>query len=221
MYRIKRFRLPGETLIEVTITITILTIILSSIFGIIAQASSANVNVVNRVVALNIAREGIEAVRNIRDTNWLKYSGDRRGKWLCLDTTDYQNACEENSPTLISGGIYTVDFSDTHGRYYLERQNDIEEFSSKKIIPAGDFRLYQNADERFLHAATGNTKTIYYRQILLETDSAFINPSCATNGCPKNERLRVLVRVQWREGKGVRSLDLETYLYDYLGKDSY
>lgn len=34
-----------------------------------------------RVVAVNIAREGIEAVRSIRDTNWLFYSDHRRQCW--------------------------------------------------------------------------------------------------------------------------------------------
>jgi len=34
-----------------------------------------------RIVAINIAREGMEGLRNMRDTNWMKFSGDRRGRW--------------------------------------------------------------------------------------------------------------------------------------------
>lgn len=35
----------------------------------------------NRIIAVNLAREGIEAVRNIRDTNWLIFAGRKRDCW--------------------------------------------------------------------------------------------------------------------------------------------
>ena len=85
------FRLPkkpaGETLLETIVAITVLSMILVSVFSLLTQALSANQDIKNRVIALSHAREGIEGVRNIRDTNWLRFSGDRRNKWLCKDDT--------------------------------------------------------------------------------------------------------------------------------------
>lgn len=44
----------------------------------------------NRIQAINLAREGIEAVENIRNTNWLKFSSDVGN---CFDVKDYNASC--------------------------------------------------------------------------------------------------------------------------------
>lgn len=82
------FRSPkqrAETIIEILTAITVITLVITSTYSVLLRASKTNTAIKNRVIALNIAREGLEGVRNIRDTNWLRYSGDRRGKWLCRD----------------------------------------------------------------------------------------------------------------------------------------
>jgi type II secretory pathway pseudopilin PulG len=107
----KNFRKKGETIIEVLIAVVVSTLVLASTFLMLNRAISTNVNVRNRVVALNIAREGIESVRNIRDTNWLKYSGDRRTKWLCWDTVSDKNVCASGGTnSSLSTGNYTIDY---------------------------------------------------------------------------------------------------------------
>lgn len=35
----------------------------------------------NNIKAINIAREGIEGMINIRDTNWLRFSSDKANCW--------------------------------------------------------------------------------------------------------------------------------------------
>lgn len=42
--------------------------------GLAIFALNTSTNVVKQIVALGLAREGVEAVRNMRDTNWLKIS---------------------------------------------------------------------------------------------------------------------------------------------------
>ncbi len=43
-----------------------------------------------KIQAIQIAREGIEAVENIRDTNWLLFSSDTKNCWRVLD---YNSDC--------------------------------------------------------------------------------------------------------------------------------
>ena len=43
-----------------------------------------------RLQAIQIAREGIEAVENIRNTNWILYSADYKNCW---NTLNYNEAC--------------------------------------------------------------------------------------------------------------------------------
>lgn len=212
-------RTSGETLIEIVIAISVLTTVLASAFTILVQVSATNGNSLNRVVALNLAREGVESVRNIRDTNWLKYSGDRREKWLCFDTVGTPNACEGDANISLSGGMYRVDFSDAAGRYFLETVPGT--LHEKESLPAEDFRLYQTAAGRLSHEDVSNKALPFYRQIQLIPEEEYLNPACIADGCPQDVRLNVLVRVQWMDGKSIRSLDLEAYLYDFFGRESY
>ena len=198
--------------------ISIMIAVLTSVFTLLIQVSAANINVVNRVTALNIAKEGMEAVRNIRDTNWLKYSGDRRGKWLCLDTKAEPTACE-TAVAPITTGVYRIELSETHNRYYLQYMGDSGDFTEEKVLPTEEFRLYENAGRTY--HSSGGEATAFYRQILLKPETTSLGGLCSGDGCPVDVRLNVVSRVQWREGNRVRSLDLETYLYDFLGRESY
>lgn len=50
----------------------------------------------NRITAIEIAREWIEAVTNIRDTNWIKFSADYKNCW---NVKDYDSSCLNNNLT--------------------------------------------------------------------------------------------------------------------------
>lgn len=65
----------------------------------------------DRVIATQLAREGLEAMRNIRDTNWLKFSNNRRACWNHFPgDTLLSDLCEGNTPIL--PGEYIVYKSD-------------------------------------------------------------------------------------------------------------
>lgn len=71
----------GETILEIVISMSVLTIgitLASTVMGSALRNMNASKN---RVIAVNVAREGLEAMRNIRDTNWLKYSSKKRECW--------------------------------------------------------------------------------------------------------------------------------------------
>ena len=65
-----KLRQRGFTMVEIIVALTLVAV------GILATASVASVTVragtdnANRVIATNLSREGIELVRNIRDSNW-------------------------------------------------------------------------------------------------------------------------------------------------------
>ena len=60
------------TIIELMIAIIIFTIWFLSAYLLIYSAINSSVRSKNEIIASNIAREQIELVKNIRDTNWLK-----------------------------------------------------------------------------------------------------------------------------------------------------
>ncbi|MBX4187900.1 MAG: type II secretion system GspH family protein [Candidatus Doudnabacteria bacterium] len=61
----------GQTLVEVIVAIFILTMALVSGVGLAIYSNSRNLNNRNLIIATNLAREGIETARILRDSNWL------------------------------------------------------------------------------------------------------------------------------------------------------
>ncbi|MFA6435528.1 MAG: hypothetical protein WCW30_00100 [Candidatus Gracilibacteria bacterium] len=79
----------AETLAEVIIALVVLAVGATGASTLIYVSISANAEGEQRIEAYNLAREGVEAVRNIRDTNWLRFPGNRTDCWdVTLETTD-------------------------------------------------------------------------------------------------------------------------------------
>ncbi len=228
MFRIKT-KNRGESLVEVLVALGIIASVLVSSFALLNRGISANTSIKNKIIAINIAREGVEGVRNIRDTNWLKYSGNLRNKWLCLDEISGNtiNSCSKN----IEDKKYILDFSDEYQRFLLkEATSQGQNKLSLDGNPANftEYKLYKHKNtKRYTHQPTFkdgeitiyNPKTIFYRQLILTPEKV---PNCgSTNSCTKNTRLKVISRVQWKEEKMVGTIIMETYLYDFFNREKY
>ena len=96
-------RQSGFTIIEVIVALTLFAV------GILATVSAANYGLrasagnKKTVTGLNLAREGIEAVRNIRDSNWAvkaRGAAPANNTWDCLPLFDVSNPTQP-------GGIRT------------------------------------------------------------------------------------------------------------------
>ena len=220
----------GETILEVLLAVAALTMVLTAAFTVLSRATATNQNIKNRIIALNLAREATEAVRNVRDTNWLKYSGERREKWLCLDQNNAPDACQGDVSTtmpMIADGTYSVEFDDANTRYYLISEDstvdaetsleDSPSFEDKYALFVQDStgRLASNSLD-----ATGArlTQSPFFRQVRLKIEN---NPVCGSNNCIET-KLIVAVYIYWREDNGqVQSLSTETHLFDFFDRDSY
>lgn len=67
----------GFTLIEVILAIFVLTVAVASSFILISQTLTSASLAQSNLIAAYLAQEGIEIVKSIRDTNWLKiYMGE-------------------------------------------------------------------------------------------------------------------------------------------------
>ncbi len=79
-----------NSIIEVIVVIIVLTIWIIWTYNILNKWQKLNATTENRIKAINIAREWIEAVANIRDTNWVKFSSDYKNCW---NTLEYDSSC--------------------------------------------------------------------------------------------------------------------------------
>lgn len=101
----------GITIIEVMIVMLILSVWILGSYQVASQWNNLERMTENRTKAVAFAREWLEVVENIRDTNWLKFSTNYEG---CFDVLNYDISCTTThsgaigTVTRINSGSYTV-----------------------------------------------------------------------------------------------------------------
>lgn len=71
----------GFTLVEVIFAVSLITLGTSSIFSLMQKSNNLASLAKNELEAAYLAQEGVEIVRNIRDTNWLKQRANPSLSW--------------------------------------------------------------------------------------------------------------------------------------------
>ena len=64
----------GFTLVEAMVALIIITVALGPVFILATSSVNVALRIEHNLIASNLAQEGVEVVRNIRDTNWLNGS---------------------------------------------------------------------------------------------------------------------------------------------------
>jgi len=236
----------GETILETVIAMGILAIgitISSAIIG----SSIRNMNTSkNRIIAVNIAREGVEAMRNIRDTNWLKYRHKIRQCWNNYPPQDPAASCSGDINDAIKPGDFIIYKQDTE-RWRLEENQPVLDPDGEPpgvmidnaflylvdvtFDPPVDTDLdrdYFNDKDAYNHAVTVSNdalgkdyrqKTPFRRVITIEyLDN---EGDILSTGDPTvhHNRMRITATVSWRDGKNEFSTQLSTHITDYLGRE--
>ena len=171
----------GQTLIETIIAIFVLTTGLTTGLGLAIYAFGASSNIVEQITATGLAREGIEVVRGMRDSNWLAGA---------LADCENGQKCYPNWLTQ----SYNIDGAAGSGNVRIvELQPSGSNRWSIKSPASGDYHLYVQPSGAYSSLANTNPTT-YFRKIFLirQSESA---PYTATSPL-------LLVRVVvWWHGK--------------------
>lgn len=91
----------GFTIIELVITIFILSFAVVGIFAAFSVMATLTYDATDRLTAAYLGQEGIEIVRNIRDTNWLGMDALSGGSWtdgLTSSAVNNNINCDTSSP---------------------------------------------------------------------------------------------------------------------------
>lgn len=210
----------GETLVEVFVAIIVLVVGALAATRLFAVATINNQLTKERAIATNLAREGLEAVRTIRDTNWLRFAGERRTCWNNLDS----NGCDESgAPGIPVSPIghqqnYIVKFDANDYRWELDAAGLTTRLDLTNGIDAEDekYRLVADPATGLYNHATGDD-TVFYREIYTE----YLNDDQTLAIGPSANILRVTAKVAWYDRGKMSDVTLTTIFTDYLGRKNH
>lgn len=224
----KAKRSPGQgfsradTLIEVIISFFIIALGSTVATSLVVNSINSNSYSRNNLVAMNLAVEGIEAVRNIRDNNWLKFNFDKENCWNMRPEAASTATCDAAGGKLIQPGDYSIDMNPENMRWSLSDPFATElDLANYTALMDDAYRIaYVDLDggsdhELFLsrHSQTGltppasmNDDSPYYRMVKIDY-----------GGTPADtaEEMTVKSIVQWNESNGVKTIELDTVLANY------
>ncbi|OGE87571.1 MAG: hypothetical protein A3J07_05025 [Candidatus Doudnabacteria bacterium RIFCSPLOWO2_02_FULL_49_13] len=181
----KRNNQIGQSLIETIIAIFVLTTALTTGLSLAIYAFSSSSLTQNEIVAANLAREGIEVVRMMRDSNWL--AGDVKGSSWDL------TACSDISGKLCFPKAYQK--VPSHNNYDLNSGNQRLVFNSSNntwdLNNGNNYYLYLQSDGTYSGSANGTST--FARMINLSFNSA--SPYTNQNS---NQELIIKSVVAWQ-----------------------
>lgn len=195
----------GFSLTEVIIGIMILTVAIVAATSLLVGLINSNKDNMKTVQAYYLAQEGIEAVRNVRDSNWLhnnNWLGDSsnapwHGKFEVNHSYDLQ---------LREVG-WTTGVENMGGN---EDLNQLTPVAPWEIIGGGD-KIYDN-ENYLISGLSGNSKDTGFKREITFKDYAC--ESDDSDWCPA-EAVLVESKVSWNEGK--REVVLSEVMTDWKG----
>jgi len=110
-FLVKRNNKSGATMLELTIMMAIMSLWITSVLSVMMSTWDFAKDTEDSIQATNLAREWIEWIINWRNTNWLRFSSDKKNCWI---VRDYNSSC-------IGGGNPTTTISS--GSYFLYEKN--------------------------------------------------------------------------------------------------
>ncbi len=166
----------GQTLIETIVAIFVLTTALATGIGLGIFAFTTSTTSQSEIIASNLAREGIDVIRMMRDSNWL--AGDASGGSYALATcgTDYSG--KSCYPLVNTGPTYNFTPFGPESNSADHRGYRVIQFNSTSktwSLQAGsnNYNLYLQADGTY--SSTVNGTSVFARKINL-TDYFPSNP---------------------------------------------
>ncbi len=199
----------GFTLTEVMIGIMILTVAIVTATNLLIGLIDTNRNNLSTLQAYYFAQEGIEAVRNIRDTNWL-----HNNQWLGQSS---QSLWGDTFTLPVVGGenVYSVnlEYDAFNQSVSAEKQSTLANLGFAKtwsISGIDDGQVYLGADD-------GGTKNSGFKRIIVikPYDCSKIPDICGSDD--QNNYVLVESNVFWKLGSRDRTLKLSVVLTDWKG----
>jgi type II secretory pathway pseudopilin PulG len=215
----------GQTLIETVVALFIMVMGITAALGLANYSFSASSNVRKQIIGVGLAREGIEAVKNMRDTNWLNGS-IQTNCYNFADSGSLSASCYKDWLNPASGG-YNLNFNGSLYLYFNAAASSGNGYWLYSTSASNAWGLNTSTDINnglYTPSAGATGSSGFYRQIVITPDTT-APFDAQSSGNPYFQRLLVRSRVWWTDKNcpatstwpngGKCSLELQTYLTNW------
>lgn len=222
----KAFTLP-----EVMVAIAVIALVVVAATNLVVSIIRSNSENINRLLAYGLAQEGLEAVRNMRDSDWLlgaKFTGELGKANSAIWGETFPGNGED--PKYFTVDLKTLDTSTSVGINQVSLVSSVAPWELSDITQSGakdedyavsnDTLLYkyeeafQNQGEvHYSHEqAPDSTATLFHRFVRIEAI-----PYEVQSGQPQQDfmKMRVMSVVSWQEFGRSKEVRLDTELTDW------
>lgn len=199
------------SIIELMIGIFVFALWVAAIYMIISSTAKINTYNKNKIIASNLAREQIELIRNIRDTNYAKLQ-----KWNLLypHASDYLTVFTWSTTTFYK---LESDFTSLDWEITISTKPFILDFKWALVDTAVNtedtYRLCLDSNNRYIYcdwAAWTPKETPFYRYIEIKT----LTDNLDWWWTVVNDALKIRSRVFWNQ-KWIHDMEVPTILTDW------
>ena len=148
------FSQSGQTLIETVVALFILTTGLAAGLTLAIYSFSSSSVSSNKVIASALAREGLDAVRRLRDSNWLAGTLSDCGGEICYSSW-------LTAPYNISGSVSGVEY-----QMVFNPTSTTNKWTLSSAPSGTDMRLYIHPGSGYLHT-TNSQPSQFFRKIII------------------------------------------------------
>lgn len=219
----------GFTLPEVLVSMSVLVLTVFTATNLVVSIIRSNTENMNTLIAYGLAQEGLESIRNIRDSNWLlngKFNGEVSKAnvqvWGAAFPSDPQNpethyyTVEYKDPQMTNTVNFSIGQSISNLNLYTPwRLEDITSVSSvdygvldKTLIKKDS----ENDEVKYLHSSAGEA-TPFHRYIAITPVPYTVQEGTAPEA--KFLKMRVTSVVNWLEYGRKKEVRLDTELTDW------
>jgi hypothetical protein len=197
----------ATSIVEVMVIMLIILVWTVWMYTIFGKWQNLSNTTENRIQAIQIAREWLEAMINIRDTNYLLYSANYENCWNTLNYTwSCVTATTNDTSTDILAQSYKI-YQDTDSRWKLLRATT---WNYSNTTYRTDFKVMTDSNWLYSQSWWTDTKPLFTREIMVSypVDS-------------NSQEMDITSLVQWSDSskQWVLKVELSTKIFNFKNKN--
>lgn len=201
----------ATSIVEAMVILLILLVWIIWMYTIYDRSKRLSDSTKYRIEAIEIAREWLEAIKNIRDTNYILFWADTENCWNVLN---YNISCIWSNDTTndIQNDTSYIIYQDSDNRWKLNSPSWVTTYEYNDTNYRNNFQVYKDINWFYTQSWGTNFNPIFTREIKISYLDTSWNPWDSNN-----DKMKISSLVQWvdRTSNDVHKINLDLELNNW------